>query len=87
MDFAYGSAFGGADNSAYETLLLDCMMGDTTLFIRNDATEAAWRVVDPIIAGWQGEPPSDLPNYIAGEWGPTAADALIARAGASWRRP
>jgi glucose-6-phosphate 1-dehydrogenase len=85
MDFAYDEAFGPTEHDAYETLLLDCMAGDSMLFLRSDATEAAWRVVDPVIADWEREPPSDFPNYPAGSAGPAAADRLIAQAGATWR--
>jgi glucose-6-phosphate 1-dehydrogenase len=88
MDFSYGEAFGeGHQHSAYETLLLDAMVGDQTLFARSDGVEAAWRVVDPIIAAWENGPAPDLPNYAAGTWGPEAADALVARDGAKWRKP
>ncbi len=87
MEFAYHDAFGDEEHDAYETLLLDCMAGDATLFLRSDATEAAWRVVDPVIAAWEGSPPKDLPNYAAGSWGPAAADRLIASAGSAWREP
>ena len=57
------------------------------LFLRNDATEAAWRVVDPVIQQWEAERPADFPNYPAGAWGPAAADRLIAESGAAWRNP
>ena len=87
MEFGYREAFGGEEHDAYETLLLDCMAGDPTLFTRSDATEAAWRVVDPVIEGWERNPPADFPNYPAGAWGPEAADRLIGCAGAAWRRP
>jgi glucose-6-phosphate 1-dehydrogenase len=87
MDFKYDRLFGGNDHSAYETLLLDCLAGDQTLFIRDDTTEAAWWIVDPIIEAWAREAPEGFPNYAAGEWGPKAADELIKRAGGVWRRP
>jgi glucose-6-phosphate 1-dehydrogenase len=87
MDFSYAEAFGPAAHSAYETLLLDCMMGDATLFNRADAVEAAWEVVDPVIAAWEDEKPKSFPNYAAGTWGPAEGDELIARAGAHWRQP
>jgi glucose-6-phosphate 1-dehydrogenase len=70
MDFSYAEGFGSAGHDAYETLLLDCMMGDPMLFLRSDATEAAWRVVDPIIDAWESTPPTDFPNYAAGSSGP-----------------
>jgi glucose-6-phosphate 1-dehydrogenase len=84
MDFSYPEAFGRSDHDAYETLLLDCMAGDPALFIRADATEAAWKVVDPIIAAWQDDP-GEIPRYPAGSWGPREAEALLAPAGAVWR--
>jgi glucose-6-phosphate 1-dehydrogenase len=85
MTFSYAGGFGASDHSAYETLLVDCMLGDATLFTRSDAVEAAWRVVDPIIAAM--EHASQLPTYPAGSWGPAESDALIAGDGASWRAP
>jgi glucose-6-phosphate 1-dehydrogenase len=87
MDFSYAKSFGPSEHSAYETLLLDCMLGDTTLFARSDGVEAAWRVVDPLIEAWERHGPDGLPTYAAGEWGPAKADELIARDGASWRTP
>jgi glucose-6-phosphate 1-dehydrogenase len=85
MEFAYADAFGATQHDAYETLLLDCMAGESMLFLRNDSTEAAWRVVDPIIQGWEKERPASFPNYAAGSWGPADADRLIAESGAAWR--
>ncbi len=76
MDFSYAAGFGAEQHSAYETLLLDAMAGDATLFTRSDAVEASWRVVDPVIAAWEEAPPGDFPNYPAGTWGPDAAARL-----------
>jgi len=87
MDFSYAGAFGEATHSAYETLLLDCMVGDATLFTRGDAVEAAWEVVDPVIEAWSDKDPEHFPNYAAGSWGPAIADEFIARDGARWRQP
>jgi glucose-6-phosphate 1-dehydrogenase len=87
MDFSYARGFGPPSHSAYETLLVDCMLGDATLFTRNDGVEASWRVVDPITAAWEHSPAMRLPNYAAGEWGPIEADALIREAGVEWRVP
>lgn len=70
MDFSYAESFGSAGHDAYETLLLDCMMGDPMLFLRSDATEAAWQVVDPVINAWESSPAKDFPNYAAGSSGP-----------------
>jgi glucose-6-phosphate 1-dehydrogenase len=87
MTFSYADAFGPATHSAYETLLLDAMLGDATLFARGDQAEAAWRIIDPVIEAWADVMPEQFPNYRAGEWGPSAADTLIARHGATWRTP
>jgi glucose-6-phosphate 1-dehydrogenase len=76
MDFSYAAGFGAEEHSAYETLLLDAMTGDATLFTRSDAVEASWRVVDPVIAAWEESPPGDFPNYPAGTWGPAASAQL-----------
>jgi glucose-6-phosphate 1-dehydrogenase len=84
MDFSYREAFGRSEHDAYETLLLDCMSGDPALFIRADATEAAWKVVDPILSAWEADP-GELPRYPAGSWGPREAEALLAPTGAVWR--
>ena len=73
--------------SPYETLLLDCMLGDATLFTRSDEVEAAWEVVDPVIEAWDDKDPEHFPNYAAGSWGPAIADEFIARDGARWRQP
>jgi glucose-6-phosphate 1-dehydrogenase len=87
MDFSYAEAFGELDHEAYETLLLDCMLGEATLFTRADEVEAAWAVVDPIIDFWANKRPDHFPNYAAGTWGPTVADEFIAREGTKWREP
>lgn len=87
MDFSYGSAFGIATSDAYDRLLLDCMMGDQTLFTRADEVEEAWRVVTPALAAWE-EPtdPASIPQYEAGTWEPKEAEEMINRDGRSWRR-
>jgi glucose-6-phosphate 1-dehydrogenase len=89
MDFSYGTSFADDLPDAYERLLLDVMVGDPTLFPRWDSVEEAWRVVQPILDRWAASDPPELPNYAAGEWGPKAADELIARhrPGRRWRRP
>jgi glucose-6-phosphate 1-dehydrogenase len=86
MDFTYGSAFQTDSPDAYETLILDAMLGDASLFTRADEVERAWSIVDPIISTWAEDPAPDLPNYEAGTWGPEAADDLLAREGRRWRR-
>ena len=69
---------------AYETLLLDVMEGNPTLFMRADQVEAAWKIVMPILETWEGRPPASFPNYSPDSWGPEDADALIARDGLNW---
>jgi glucose-6-phosphate 1-dehydrogenase len=86
MDFLYGSSFGVEPPEAYERLLLDCMLGDSTLFTRIDETELAWQLVDTIERGWSKLPASAMPQYEPGTWGPKDADALIERDGRTWRR-
>ncbi|MEP7027999.1 MAG: glucose-6-phosphate dehydrogenase [Candidatus Eisenbacteria bacterium] len=87
MDFLYGSSFGAEPPEAYERLLLDAMLGDSTLFIRRDEVEAAWGLVSAIHGAWADAPPPPFPNYEAGTWGPEAASALLDRDGREWRRP
>ncbi len=87
MDFSYGSAFGSSNADAYERLLLDCMMGDQTLFTRADEVEAAWRVVSPALSVWDSPTdPASIPQYEAGTWEPTEAELLINQDGRRWRR-
>jgi glucose-6-phosphate 1-dehydrogenase len=85
MDFLYGGAFRVELPDAYERLILDCLLGDATLFTRADEVDEQWSLVDAIVAGWKRERP-DLPNYDAGTWGPAAADELMRRDGREWRR-
>ncbi|MBI4500938.1 MAG: glucose-6-phosphate dehydrogenase [Gemmatimonadetes bacterium] len=87
MDFTYKEAFGEASHEAYETLLLDAMVGEATLFTRADEVEAAWAVVDPIIEFWELKKPSHFPNYAAGTWGPEIGDEFIEKMGCVWRKP
>jgi len=86
MDFAYGSAFTVESPDAYETLILDALLGDASLFTRADEAEAAWRIVDPIIDAWVAGAEPEMPNYTSGTWGPEAADELLTREGRRWRR-
>ncbi|QDH81584.1 glucose-6-phosphate dehydrogenase [Echinicola soli] len=69
---------------AYETLLLDAMRGDPTLFMRSDQVEEAWDVIDSILEVWENRPSLDFPNYASGAWGPENAEALIAKDGHVW---
>jgi glucose-6-phosphate 1-dehydrogenase len=84
MVFNYFETFKMKPHFPYERLLLDCLKGDLTLFVREDAVEAMWEVVDPIIASWEENAPSDFPNYQAGAWGPEEARLLLEREGRRW---
>ncbi len=87
MGFQYGTAFRGEELSAYERLLLDCILGDQTLFTRRDEVEEAWELFEPALMWWErSSPPPPLHLYEAGTWGPKAAWALIERDGRRWRR-
>jgi glucose-6-phosphate 1-dehydrogenase len=85
MDFLYGGAFRTGMPEAYERLILDCMLGDATLFTRTDEVEEQWKLVDAMVAPWQRDRPS-FPNYAAGTWGPPSANELLERDGRSWRQ-
>lgn len=85
MDFCYQTAFGVRLPSPYETLLLDVMQGDATLFIRRDEVEAQWKLITPIEEAWAKQNPPEFPNYAAGSEGPAAADGLLACNGHRWR--
>lgn len=87
MVYSYGTTLHELPFSAYETVLVDAMEGDMTLFKRGDQVEQAWRIMEPVLRAWQTAPQRSIPIYEAGGWGPEAADALIARDGNSWRRP
>jgi glucose-6-phosphate 1-dehydrogenase len=84
MDFQYGEVFTESSPEAYERLVLDVLIGDSTLFPHADEVEASWRVIDPLEEAWAGTKPA---SYRAGEWGPREADEMLARDGRSWRRP
>jgi glucose-6-phosphate 1-dehydrogenase len=85
MDFAYGATDLAEAPTAYETLLLDAMQGDNTLFARSDEVETAWRLVDNILSAWAELPPPAFPNHAAGTEGPDAANKLIEADGRRWR--
>jgi glucose-6-phosphate 1-dehydrogenase len=86
MDFQYMTAFLTETPEAYERLLLDCMIGDPTLFTRADEVEAAWALIDPIEAAWRDDKPP-LAMYAAGAWGPPTAAKLLSQDGREWHRP
>ncbi len=85
MDFTYAEAFGNDAHPAYETLLLDCMIGDPTLFTRSDEVEMAWEIIDPVLQYWDQNPDAPLPTYPAGSWGPKEADQLLDGDHTRWR--
>jgi len=86
MDFQYVTSFLVEAPEAYERLLLDCMIGDPTLFTRADEVEAAWTLVDPIEGAWREGRPR-LQTYAACSWGPDAAAELLKADGREWHRP
>ena len=86
MNFNYSEAFHVEPATAYETLLLDAMIGDPTLFNRADVVEMAWGVIEPVLDIWAATKPyQPFPNYGSGTWGPSAADMLLARDGRAWK--
>ena len=84
MVFDYNGTYTEDTPEAYETLLLDAMTGDQTLFMRSDQVEAAWELVMPILHAWENKKSLSFPNYTADSWGPEAAEALIAKDGFHW---
>jgi glucose-6-phosphate 1-dehydrogenase len=88
MDFRYGASFGVQLAEAYERLILDCILGDSTLYARADMTERGWQLVTPILDEWAAhKAAADFPNYEAGSWGPEASFKLLEEQGRRWRRP
>ena len=86
MHFRYATTFGSNTPEAYERLILDAMIGDSTLFIRGDETEASWKLITPILQHWQACGEQGMAGYAAGSWGPREADRLLADNGHEWRR-
>jgi len=87
MDFSFDASFGSGAPEAYERLILDALVGDSTLFIRRDEVQAAWEFVDALQEGWSRLDPGDaLAEYTAGSRGPAEADVLLARQGRTWGR-
>ena len=87
MDFHYSDLLNTYLPSAYERLLHDCMIGDSTLYQRGDAVEAAWKLVNPILTAWKNDPGIPIYGYPAGTWGPECADDLIEAGDLTWRYP
>lgn len=84
MVFDYKGTYTSEAPEAYETLLLDTMNGDQTLFMRGDQVEEAWDLIMPILSTWEAKKSLNFPNYSADSWGPEIAEALIARDGYHW---
>ncbi len=87
MDFRYGTSFGGHLADAYTRLILDCMLGDATLYARGDSVDAAWSLITPIREGWASNSLSTVYEYPAGTWGPKEAEAMLIVEGRRWRLP
>ena len=85
MDFRYGAYFGMSPPEAYERLIQDCILGDNTLFAREDEVFNSWRLLTPLLDYWASNKQADFPNYQSGTWGPKAADDMLARDGCKWR--
>lgn len=86
MDFHYSSLADVQLPSAYERLLLDCLLGDATLFSRGDTVEAAWSFIQPILDAWANDPSIPIYGYPAGTWGPYESDGLM-DGEMTWRYP
>jgi glucose-6-phosphate 1-dehydrogenase len=87
MEFHYSSSFGdGVLPEAYERLLVDALNGDAALFTRHDEIETAWRLIDPVLDGWEKSDVPALASYTPGSMGPRAADEFLARDGRVWRQ-
>ncbi|MGF1483432.1 MAG: glucose-6-phosphate dehydrogenase [Opitutales bacterium] len=86
MHFRYATTFGSDTPEAYERLILDAMVGDSTLFIRGDETETSWALYTPVLEAWQALGQKGLAEYRAGSWGPLEADKLLWESGHEWRR-
>jgi len=86
MEFDYSEEFRAEPPEAYERLLLDCMLGDITLFSREDWMDLSWQLIDPILKAWAADK-QPIPEYAAGTWGPSEAEELLARNDHAWWTP
>jgi len=87
MDFHYSDLSDVKLPTAYERLLLDAMLGDSTLYSRGDAVEEAWKFLSPIQQAWENDNTIKVYGYPAGTWGPENADELIEAKSTTWRYP
>jgi glucose-6-phosphate 1-dehydrogenase len=85
MDFDYSDSFGADPPEAYERLLHDALLGDSTLFTRRDEVEVEWGIVEPILSAWKNGPAPF--SYQAGSWGPQQSDEFVDRDGRRWHQP
>ena len=83
MDFSYADSFGGRTPEAYETLILDCLLGDATLYSDSDWIEQSWALLTPILDAWQASSSGEVPSYPVGASGPEEANELL---GEAWRK-
>jgi glucose-6-phosphate 1-dehydrogenase len=87
FQFTYERAFGVKSQPAYGRLLLDAMLGDATLFPRDDTVGISWSLLGPLLSRWEENPGRDLFFYPAGSWGPPEAGKILGREGRQWRVP
>lgn len=85
MDFSYSEAFTEQSPEAYERLILDALLDESSLFPTNDEVERSWEILDPVLDYWADHGFPD--EYQAGTWGPASADEMLNRDGRAWRRP
>ncbi len=85
MDFKYGNYFGLTPPEAYERLICDCILGDSTLFARGDEVLSSWKFIDPILKHWKSQDKGALHPYQAGTWGPDASKKLLDKSSRNWR--
>lgn len=86
MHFRYAATFGSNTPEAYERLILDAIIGDSTLFIRGDETETSWKLISPLLEHWKEQGSHGLAEYASGSWGPLDAERLLWSRGHEWRQ-
>ncbi|HLA39687.1 MAG TPA: glucose-6-phosphate dehydrogenase, partial [Candidatus Glassbacteria bacterium] len=84
LDFHYRDVYSRGLPEAYERLLMDCIAGDQTLFIRHDEVTVAWKLLTPVLETWSENGNSPF-KYHSGSWGPEEAERLLGRDGRTWR--
>lgn len=86
MDFRHATTYGSNTPEAYERLILDAIIGDSTLFIRGDETETSWKIFTPLLESWKDLGRHGMESYVSGSWGPLAAERLLWAGRHEWRR-